>query len=81
MDGAEIVITLTVNSDFTSGTYTIDDPNAGYPESYEITITENGGTYSYADAIGYWATGTFTVSGDKILMVDGFFGEIELTKK
>lgn len=81
LDGAEIVITLTVNSDFTSGTYTIDDPNAGYPESYEITITENGGTYSYADAIGYWATGTFTVSGDKILMVDNFFGEIELTKK
>lgn len=80
LDGTEIVITLTVNSDFTSGTYTIDDPNAGYAESYEIAITENGGTYSYEDDTKWSAVGTFTVSGDKIVLVDSYFGETVLTK-
>ena len=66
-------MTIELNGSLTKGKFSYNNLSAlGDSYGCEITVTENNGTYSYADD-NNWITGTFTIEGNVLnLQAEGY---------
>ena len=76
----KLEMTIELNGSLTKGKFSYNNLSAlGDSHSCEITVTENNGTYSYADDYN-WITGTFTIEGNVLNLQANGYGSGPLNK-
>ncbi|MDE5722065.1 MAG: InlB B-repeat-containing protein [Clostridia bacterium] len=72
----EMEVEFTLSADRTSATFSFVGES-----SYNVTITESGGTYFFSFNDGWDENATFTINGDSIVLTVDYYGSGTLTKQ